>query len=403
MKILVANLGSTSFKYRLFDMADERQLARGGVERIGAAESPCFVEIGGKRQELNAPGARPCGGGAAVPGAADRSRRRGCLQGRRAKWRRSASRPCMADAISGVQRVTPDVLAAMEEMSQVAPAHNPPYIAAMRLLGEKLPEIPLVAAFETGFHADDRPTAAAVLRGPVRVGREAARQAVGLSRREPSLHRARGRPSCSAATTCGSSRATWAARARLCAIRGGKSVATTMGMSPQTGLPHNNRVGDFDPFAIAGDHAGRRARRWTRCSTTLAEQSGPARALSGVSGDVRDLEEAAAQGNARAQLALDVFVAEIRRHLGGMLVELGGADAIVFTGGIGENGVEHARGGCARTGRAGHRARSRPPTRRPRAKRRSAPPDSRAQIWIVPTNEELIVARQTKQLLQAKG
>ena len=73
MKILVANLGSTSFKYRLFDMADERQLARGGVERIGAAESQCFVEIGGKRHGARGPGARSCGGGAAVPGAADRS------------------------------------------------------------------------------------------------------------------------------------------------------------------------------------------------------------------------------------------------------------------------------------------------------------------------------------------
>ena len=73
MKILVANLGSTSFKYRLFDMADERQLARGGVERIGSPESPCFVEIGGKRQELTAQVPDHAVGGAAVPGAADRS------------------------------------------------------------------------------------------------------------------------------------------------------------------------------------------------------------------------------------------------------------------------------------------------------------------------------------------
>ena len=121
-----------------------------------------------------------------------------------------------------------------------------------------------------------------------------------------------------------------------------------MGMSPQTGLPHNNRVGDFDPFAIplimqadgqvAGPgarHAGREERACSGCR--------------GISGDIRDLEEAAAQGNARAQLALDVFIAEIRRHLGGMLVELGGVDAIVFTGGIGENGVEHSRAASART------------------------------------------------------
>ena len=94
----------------------------------------------------------------------------------------------MADGISGVQRVTPDVLAAMEEMSQVAPAHNPPYIAAMRLLSEKLPEIPLVAAFETGFH-QTIPDRNRYYADPVRVGRQASRAALGLSRGQPSLHR----------------------------------------------------------------------------------------------------------------------------------------------------------------------------------------------------------------------
>ena len=95
MKILVANLGSTSFKYRLFDMADERQLARGGVERIGSPESRCVVEIGGERQRDDGARARSCRGGAAVPGAIDRSGRR-LPEGRRRKWRRSASRRCMA-------------------------------------------------------------------------------------------------------------------------------------------------------------------------------------------------------------------------------------------------------------------------------------------------------------------
>ena len=123
----------------------------------------------------------------------------------------------------------------------------------------------------------------------------------------------------------------------LCAIRDGRSVATSMGMSPQSGIAHNNRAGDFDPFAIPVimKHTGQTL---SDVLADLAERSGLL-GLSGTSGDVRDLEQAAAAGNSRARLALDVFTSDIRHALGAMLAELGGAEAIVFTGGIGENGV----------------------------------------------------------------
>src|SRR5690606_1040237 len=122
----VANLGSTSFKYRLFDMSDERQLARGGIERIGAPKSPCFVEISGKRQEMEA----------VVPDHAVAVRtcldqltdlESGCLQDA-GEVAAIGFKAVHGGRISGVQRVTPEVLAAMEEMNTVAPAHNPPYI-----------------------------------------------------------------------------------------------------------------------------------------------------------------------------------------------------------------------------------------------------------------------------------
>ena len=151
MKILVANLGSTSFKYRLFDMNEERQLARGGIERIGSEESPCFVEIGPERKQLNAPvpdhavAVRQCLEQLTDPES-------GCLQDA-SEVAAIGFKAVHGGRISGVQRISDDVLSAMEQMNQVAPAHNPPYIAAMRQLSEKLPEIPLVAAFETGFHA----------------------------------------------------------------------------------------------------------------------------------------------------------------------------------------------------------------------------------------------------------
>src|SRR5437667_3249710 len=393
MKILVANLGSTSFKYRLFDMADERQLARGGVERIGSAESPCFVEIAGKKTELtakvpdHAAAVRQCLAQLTDPSS-------GCLKSP-SEVAAIGFKAVHGGRISGVQRVTSDVLAAMEEMSLVAPGHNPPYIKAMRLLAEKLSEMPLVAAFETGFHAtiDDRlryypaPYEWAEKLHIKRWGFHGASHRYIAQRTSQLLGRYDLR-----IISChlGGSNS-------LCAIRGQQSVATTMGMSPQTGLPHNNRVGDFDPFAVPVimQAAGLSLHQ---VLDTLAEKSGLL-GLSGISGDVRDLEEAASQGKSRARLALDVFVAEIRRHLGGMLMELGGADAIVFTGGIGENGVNIRADVCAGLEELGIVL---DPTLNEKAKGefRVSPDGSRVQLWIVPTNEELIVARQTKHLLE---
>src|SRR5438128_2622096 len=150
MKILVANLGSTRFKYRLFDMNGERVLARGGVERIGAAQSPCFVEANGRREEAtvaakdHAVAVRLCLEQLSDP-------KRACLKDV-SELAAIGFKAVHAQGVSGVQRVDEGVLRAMEAYADVAPAHNPPYIAAMRLLAKELPQISLVAAFETGFH-----------------------------------------------------------------------------------------------------------------------------------------------------------------------------------------------------------------------------------------------------------
>jgi acetate kinase len=170
-----------------------------------------------------------------------------------------------------------------------------------------------------------------------------------------------------------------------------------MGMSPQTGLPHNNRVGDFDPFAIPLIMQAEGV-SLHHVLDTLAEKSGLL-GLSGISGDIRDLEQAAAHGKARARLALDVFIAEIRRHLGGMLIELGGVDCLVFTGGIGENGVSIRAGVCENLQELGIEL---DPELNEQAKgeARISKDGSRVQVLIVPTNEELVVARQTKQVIE---
>jgi len=393
MKVLVANLGSTSFKYRLFDMTDERQLARGGIERIGAAESRAFVEIGGVRRELSS---RVPDHAAAVRLCLEQltDPKSGCLR-QASDVAAIGFKAVHGGRISGVQRVTADVLAAMSQMSKVAPAHNPPYIAAMRLLSEKLPEIPLVAAFETGFH-QTMPARNRYYAAPYQWAEEYHVQRFGFhgaSHRYIATRMAQlfGREDLRIISChLGGSNS-------LCAIRNGQSQATSLGMSPQSGLPHNNRVGDFDPFALPAimQQSGQSLEQ---VLDDLAERSGLL-GLSGLSGDVRDLEEAAAAGNARAKLALDMFAAEIRRHLGGMLVELGGADAIVFTGGIGENGVNIRAAVCVNLQELGI-AIDPAANAAVKGEARIDAAGSRVQLWVTPTNEELIVARQTRDVLE---
>lgn len=170
-----------------------------------------------------------------------------------------------------------------------------------------------------------------------------------------------------------------------------------MGMSPQSGLPQNNRVGDFDPFALPAlmEATGKTL---SQILEELANRSGLLGLSGGLSNDLRDLEEQAAKGNGNARLAIDVFVAAVRQYLGAYLVLLNGADAIAFTGGIGENSASIRQAVCDRLDWFGIRIDA--------ERNRSATGEqaihatgSRVAIWILPTNEELIVARQAKQLL----
>ena len=393
MKILVANLGSTSFKYRLFDLADpaEPVLARGAVERIGAASSPCTVHLPTGPQTREA----------AVPdhGVAVRM----CLEQLTDPVHgvlKSADevaaigfKAVHAKHLSGVVRVNGEVLAAMEAYADVCPAHNPPYTRAMRLLAEKLPEIPLVAAFETDFHQsipeaskryaipEDWATSLGIKRHGFHGASHryiATRMAQLLGRNDAKI------------ISChlGGSNS-------LAAIDAGQSRGCSLGMSPQTGLPHNNRVGDFDVFALPVilKETGQILEQVLH---TLAEKSG----LLGICGlnDLRDIEQAAAEGSAQAQLALDLFVTDIRRYLGSFLLTLGGADAIVFTGGIGENSKVVRSGVCRDLGWFGIEL-DLAKNETARGESLISTAASRVQIWTVPTNEELIVARQTRALL----
>lgn len=375
-------------------MTDERCLARGAVERIGERESKCSVEIGDWSDERTMP--VPDHGVAVAA----------CLE-----QLTDASHGAIKDAsevkvigfkavhggrLSGVFQVNDDVLDAMAEMNAAAPAHNPPYIAAMKLLRERFANLPLVAAFETDFH-QTIPAA----RREYAIPREWAND---FHIRKYGFHGASHRYIATrSAELLGREDARvischLGGSSSLTAIENGKSVMTTMGMTPQTGLPQNNRVGDFDPFALPLI-IQRTGLSLEEVLSQLASRGGLL-GLSGNSGDIRDLESAASSGDEDSQLALDVFVQEIRRHLGGMIVALGGVDAIVFTGGIGEKGASIRARVCADLEQLGIVL---DPAANAEVSGESTfhTTESRTQLWVIPTNEEVIVARQCVELLNA--
>ncbi len=176
-------------------------------------------------------------------------------------------------------------------------------------------------------------------------------------------------------------------------------MANSLGMSPQSGLPHNNRVGDFDPFALPVLMRAT-GKSLEELLDDLACRSGLL-GLSGLSGDVRDLERAADEGNDRAQLALNAFIASIRHYLGAYLALLGGADAIVFTGGIGENSRRIREAVCSNMNWAGIQLDNQR-NQNVHGETRISSDESNVEIWVVPTNEEIVVARQAAEALKSE-
>lgn len=377
MKCLIPNIGSTSFKFRVLVMPEEKVLAVGRVERIGQPGGEC----------ADYPAAiRKCIAEVAGPGKALTSLSEIGAVGFKAVH---------AGPLNDSQMVDERLLAAMEEFSFLTPAHNPPYIAAMRAFREALPGVPLVAVLETSpyRHMSEAATTYGVpyewrqKYGIRRYGfhgashRSASERTQALLGREDLRH-----ISCHLG---GSS--------SVAAFRRGLAVETSFGASPQSGLPQNNRVGDIDAFAVLY-----MMKKLGLGPDEMAELLGTKAGLAGVSGtcgDVRDLTQAAAAGNREAQLALDVFVYSIRHYLGAFLLELGGVDAITFSGGIGENSAEIRSGVLKNLGGFGielDEARN----RNIRGEGPISTEKSAAKIFVVPANEEVIVARETVAIVE---
>ena len=397
MNILVANLGSTSFKFRLFrfDGAGVATLlAKGGYERVtdyGKAIDDCLAELQA---------------GGHVRSAAD-------LHG-------VGFKTVLGRNLTGCVRADERVIAALDGFKEIAPAHNPPYALGIQRFQEKLPGVPLVALFETAFY-QWVPEAAARYAVPQawhdagvrrygfhgashKFAAERSAELLGrtdIAERVRKLYQAGPTPVAAGAKPLRVISCHLGGSSSVTGIRDGVAIGTSMGLSPQSGLPQNNRVGDLDSAAVPfvmktlGLSLAEVERQMTKESGLLG--------LSGVGNDLRDIRAAAAQGNARAQLALDVFVHSARHWIGAFLVELGGCDALVFTAGIGENNPDLRAAICANLGDLGLQLDVAKNTALRGTEGEISAAGSRTKVFVIPANEELVVARETVRCISAQN
>jgi len=380
-RIMVMNLGSTSFKFKLFEMDEnERCLASGSVESIGAAGSCTVSAMGRKVKDACA-----CANHTAALELCMNKLKAQGLDVDIASLDAVGYKAVHGGRISGAHLVNEELMREMERMTDFAPAHNPVYLSMMRSIQAKYPSLVQIACFETSFHASVPPERRVYgvpyewieKYGIRRYGFHGSShsyiawkmaQASPEARRVISVHLG---GSCS-----------------LCAIRDGKSIASSMGATPQSGVFHNNRVGDLDAFCLPA--LARQLGGYENVMKLLAESSGLL-GLSGVSNDMRQVANAAAEGNAQAQLALDAFLDTVIGYIGMYTAYLGGVDAICFTGGIGTNSAELRKRTAERLTFIGAKADDALNSQGFEGKFSTS--DSGVELWVLETNEELMVAR----------
>ena len=386
MKILIANLGSTSFKYRLYDIdaTSANMLAKGGFERV-TQYTPCIEEM---LETLISDGYLKSGDDLDAVG----------------------FKTVLGKDLSGCVEADERVLEALDGFKEVAPAHNPAYAEGIRCFERMLPQVKRVALFETAFYQWMTPAAYdyAVPEawrdlGIRRYGFHGAshkfiaeRTAEVLGRDDVS-ERAEGLYVNGPGEFVGAPFRVLSCHlggsSSITGIENGVAIGTSMGFSPQSGLPQNNRVGDLDSMAIPyvckmlGITVEEAERQLNKESGLLG--------LSGVSNDARDIEEAAAAGNQDAQHATSVLIDSIRHWAGSFFFKMGGAEVISFTAGIGENDSALRSAVCAGLEGLGVKIDEAVNGQMIRGKEGIiSTQDSSIKVMVIPANEELVIARE---------
>lgn len=335
MKILICNVGSTSLKYKLFDMdCGEAVLASGLVERVGAKQGLFTAKNHLTGEEFEENGFFPTHKeaiermlGALIGNVLDSLEDLSCI----------GFKVVHAKGVSGVQYLTDDVLQKMRDFNCVAPAHNPPYLCAIEQFRRLLPDVPLIGAFETAFH-ETMPPEAKLYSIPLSISEKYEIRRYGFHGASHEymsawVQKQLGLPH-SKIISChlGGS-------GSICAVKDGKSVDTSMGLGLQCGILNNNRCGDIDPYIIfyLAEEAGMSL---AEIKNMLQTQSGLYGLCGGVSNDLRDIAEKAAQGDEACALTIRAYAYGIKKYIGAYAAAMGGVDAIVFGGGIGRKSAQ---------------------------------------------------------------
>ena len=395
MKVLVVNCGSSSLKYQLFEMDDESVLAKGLVERIGLEGSVLTHEPTGKdKVKINADiKNHTIAIGLVLAALVDAGH--GVISSMKEIDAIGHRGVHAGEKFSDSVLVTPGVIAAIEECSEMAPLHNPPNIAGINACTELMPGVPQVAVFDTAFH-QTMPKKAYMYALPYEAYEKYGIRRYGfhgtshkyVSQRVAEIMGQDAKHL--KVITChlgnGSS---------VAAIENGKCIDTSMGFTPLEGLVMGTRCGNIDP-AIIPFLMKKENMTMEQIDTYINKKSGVL-GISGVSSDFRDIEKAAEGGNERAQLALDMFIYEVVKYIGSYAAAMNGVDAIVFTAGVGENAIDMRAKITDGVEYLGTKIDNEKNNVRGKEREISAL-GSKVRVFIIPTNEELVIARDTAKI-----
>lgn len=393
MNILVINAGSSSLKYQLFDMKDESVLAKGKVERIGMNTALLTHEPAGKpevrevREILDHTAAirtvlqNLTHSVHGVLGAIDQIHAVGhrIVHG--------------GESFSESVRVTPEVKQEIKRLFDLAPLHNPAHLMGIHAVESNLPDVPQVVVFDTAFH-QTMPPKSYLYPIPMVLYRKHKIRRYGfhgtshqyVSQRAASLL---GRPLESLKLiTCHIGNG-----ASVTAVMGGKSFDTSMGLTPLEGLMMGTRSGDLDP-AIVPFTMDKEDLTLSEVNSMLNKHSG-LYAISGISSDMREITEAMERGDKNAKLAFDMYEYRLRKYIGAYAAAMNGVDAVVFTAGVGENSVALRHAVCSQLTFLGIRLDEEANASASGGERFITIPESPVHALVIPTNEELMIARDT--------
>ena len=402
MKILVLNSGSSSLKYQLIDAHTEEVVAKGLAECIGVAQRcgqiVAETKLAGKiafETEMNNHDEAMDRVFALLTdpekGAVKRIDEIAAVGHRVVHGGEKFVQPTL---------ITDEVLAEVEKVSQLAPLHNPPNLAGIRACMRLMPGIPQVAVFDTAFHATI-PDCAFIYALPYdyytafgvrRYGFHGTSHQYVAGIALDMLAKRGVAPEASRIVTCHLGNG-----CSMTAIRGGRAVDTSMGLTPTEGLVMGTRSGDLDPAILV--YLARRLDAPASDIDRIINKESGLLGVSGLSSDMRDIEDAASKGHARAALALEVFCYRIRKYVGAYAAAMGGLDAIVFTAGIGENSPVVRERACRHLGFLGVELdEAKNASERGRAVD-IATASSRVRVLLIPTNEERMIARETMRVI----